>query len=116
MSRIPTGRRRGGQPGNHNRLRHGLYAGKLHLDHELRLDRLGLNRNHMTIALARVRLARLLEKQAAADPKDYLSYERAIQYYINMLARLIHRNSRLSLQIGFNSADLRQLVDILKDL
>ncbi len=109
-------RKRGGQPGNHNRLKHGLYAKKLPIDQELRLERLGLNRHPLTIALARARLNQLLEQQQAADPRDFLSYERAIQYYLNLLARLIHRNMHLREKTGIASGELTELLDLLKDL
>ena len=116
MSRKPTGRKRGAQPGNHNRLKHGLYAKRLPVEHELRLERLGLNRNPHTIDWIRVRLNRLLEQQEAAPAKDFLTYERAIQYYLNLLTRLIHRNRRLSRRTGIASAELGPLLAMLKDL
>ena len=116
MSRLPSGRHRGGQPGNHNRLKHGLYARQLAVRHELSLERAGLNRSEMSIALARVRLKRLLEKQQASDAHDFLAYERAIQYYIDLITRLIQRNSDLRLQTAISSRDAAELVAILKDL
>ncbi len=116
MPRKPSGRRRGGQPGNHNRLKHGLYARQLPLEQELRLEALGLDRHHLTIALARARLNRLLVKQAAAPDRDFLTYERAVMYYLNLIARLIHRNKRTKARTGIPSADLVKLVDRLRGL
>ncbi len=116
MPRRPSGRHRGGQPGNHNRLTHGLYAKKLPLEQELRLEALGLNRHHLTIPLARTRLNRLLTKQAASSDRDFLTYECAIMYYINLIARLIHRNKRLRARTGIPSADLVAVVDKLRGL
>ncbi len=115
MTRKPTGRRRGGQPGNHNRLKHGLYARKLSIGNELRLERLGFNRNELTIAVARARLKRLLELQGAAGPADFLPYERAILYYLDLITRLVHRNMDLRLRTGIPSEDLHDLVRILED-
>ena len=116
MSRKPTGRHRGGQPGNHNRLVHGLYAHHLPVQHALRLERLGLNRNELPLALARARLNSLLAKQAAAGPRDFLGYERAILHYLDHITRLLHRNQALSRQTGIPSHELDDLVNWLKDL
>jgi hypothetical protein len=116
MSRRPSGRHRGGQPGNHNRLKHGLYARQLPIRHELRLERLGFNRNEMTIALARVRLKQLLEKQETSDACDFLAYERAIQYYLDLITRLIQRNSDLRRQTAINSRDVAEVIAMLEDL
>jgi hypothetical protein len=112
--RTPTGRRRGGQPGNHNRLTHGLYAKQPDIRSTLRLERLGLNRNELTIALARVRLNELLEKQAAADPKEFLTYERAILHYLGLITRLVQRNQDLRLRTGTSSESVRELLDFLE--
>jgi hypothetical protein len=114
--RAPSGRRRGGQPGNHNRLKHGLYARQLSITHTLRLERLGLNRNELGIALARARIKMLLTKQAAASPREFLTYERAIKHYLDLIARLIQRNSDLRLETGIPSHQLHELVELLKDL
>ncbi len=115
MPRKPTGRRRGGQPGNHNRLKHGMYARKLPIELELWLERRGLNHNHLDIDVARARLNQLLAKQAAAPPRDYLAYERAIQYYLDHITRLLHRNARSRLKPSFASQDLLTLVEMLND-
>ena len=116
MPRRPTGRRRGGQPGNHNRLKHGLYARKLPIPQHIRLETLGLNREHLTIALARARLDQLLTAQAAAPASDFLSYERAVQFYIYFITRLIHRNAQLSRDTGIPSSELSDHPDWLEDL
>lgn len=115
MSRTPTGRRRGGQPGNHNRLKHGLYARQLPVQHVFRLEALGLNRNELQLALARARLKSLLEKQAAADPREFLSYERAILHYLDYITTLLERNQALALRTGIPSHELEELVNWLKD-
>jgi hypothetical protein len=81
----------------------------------LRLEALGLNRNELQLALARARLKALLEKQNAATPKDFLSYERAILHYLEHITVLIHRNQALAQQTGIPSRDLTELVDWLED-
>jgi hypothetical protein len=115
MSRTPTGRRRGGQPRNHNRLKHGLYARQLPVRTLLRLEARGLNRNELQIALARARLKSLLDKQAAASPRDFLSYERGILHYLEHITTLIHRNQALAQQAGIASHYFTELVDWLED-
>ncbi len=112
MPRKNTGRRRGGQPGNHNRLRHGLYARQLPAGLLGPLNAAGLDRSELSIAVARARLKLCLDKQAA-DPVHWLSYERAVQYYLKQLAVLVHRNGRLIRQTGISSATIRELLDVL---
>jgi hypothetical protein len=112
---LSTKRKRGGQPGNHNRLKHGLYARQFPVPRLIQLERMGLNRSEMDIALARVRLKSLLEKQAASGPEDFLPYERAIQYYIELIGRLIHRNACLPAEWGMTSVQLRDLLAMLKE-
>ncbi len=110
-----TKRKRGGQPGNHNRLKHGLYARQYPVPRLIQLERMGLNRNEMDIALARVRLMSLLDKQAAAGPEDFLPYERAIQHYIEFIGRLIHRNACLPAEFGMTWVQLRDLLALMKE-
>jgi len=112
MSRRPTGRKRGGQPGNQNRLKHGLYARHLPVRRQLHLETLGLNRDELAIAVARARLKSLLDKQAAADPKDFLSYENAIFAYLCHITRLIHRNQDLARKTGLPTSAVRELLDL----
>ncbi len=79
MSHRPSVRRRGGQPGNSNRLRHGLYSRRLApVGGSLDAD--------FQIALARRRLAQLLDRQeASSSPRDFLSYERGILHYLSLI-------------------------------
>ncbi len=79
MSHPPSTRRRGGQPGNLNRLKHGLYSRRLAstpADPKFELT------------LARRRLAQLLQKQESASLRDYLSYERGILHYLSVIIAL----------------------------
>ncbi len=86
-------RRRGGQPGNTNRLKHGLYSNLISSEDEAELESMELDRNHSELKLARARLKACFEKQQTADPKDWLSYERAIAFYLRIIAMLTHRNA-----------------------
>lgn len=82
MSSPRSTRHRGGQPGNSNRLRHGLYSRRQppagdHLDPDFQ------------VALARSRLAQLLQKQeSSTSPRDWLSYEHGILHYISLIIYL----------------------------
>ena len=114
--RKPTGRRRGGQPGNHNRLKHGLYAETVPDRHLIRLHRLGLDRSELPLALARARLKSLLVAQQSAPAKEFLTYERAIQFYLAHISRLLHRNLDFYYATGIPSHQLHELLEILKDL
>ncbi len=92
MSNPPSPRRRGGQPGNLNRLRHGLHS------HRLTRSEPGFQ-----LAWARKRLAQLLQKQESAAPHDYLSYEAGIVYYLSLiiaLARQPLRDKEIELGLG----------------
>ncbi len=81
MSHPFANRRRGGQPGNTNRLRHGLYSRHL-------ASSSGSVDPGFQLALARKRLLQLLERQSSASPRDWLSYERGILHYLQLIIRL----------------------------
>lgn len=82
MSATSTGRRKGSQPGNTNRLRHGLYSKRL-LSPESAAPSY-----ESQLTLYRRRLAQLLTKQEHASIPDYLSYERGILHYIALILEL----------------------------
>ncbi len=82
MSHTPTGRRKGGQPGNTNRLRHGLYSKRLSSP-----ETTPPNYNFQ-LTLYRRRLAQLLSRQEHATVRDFLSYERGILQYISLILEL----------------------------
>lgn len=93
MSRQPTGRSRGGQPGNQNRLKHGLYAKQVSIEDSDLLESMSADLNVDELALARIRLKSCLEKQLDAPPEHWLTYERAIAYYLHLIASLINKNA-----------------------
>jgi hypothetical protein len=95
MSGTPTGRKRGGQPGNHNRLKHGLYARLVSAQDDARLQGMSPDQNENELALARVRLKTCLEQQSRASPDVWLAYERAVAQYISLISALVHRNALL---------------------
>ena len=92
MSREPTGRPRGGQPGNQNRLKHGLYAKQVSIEDSDLLESMSAELNVDELDLARIRLKSCLEKQLDAPPEDWLTYERAIAYYLRLIASLLNKN------------------------
>jgi hypothetical protein len=78
MHPSPSRRRRGGQPGNTNRLIHGLYSRRLPRSLTWPANpRSGFD-PEFEIALMRVHVSQLIERQSAAPPEHYLAYERAI--------------------------------------
>lgn len=94
MSQPPSQRRRGAQPGNVNRLKHGLYSKRLPQHPEAPSSPRTTADPEFEIALARVRLLQLLERQESASPDDWLSYERAVLHYLGMITSLIQANVR----------------------
>ena len=52
MSRQPSGRQRGGQPGNKNRLKHGLYSKQVSQEDSAELEFMALDRTENELALA----------------------------------------------------------------
>ena len=88
----PSGRRRGGQPGNHNRLKHGLYSKQVSVEDDAELESMSMALTNQELALARVRLKTCLEKQLTAAPEDWLTYERAIARYLHDIVSTINKN------------------------
>ncbi len=82
MSNPPSPRRRGAQPGNLNRLKHGLYSRRL-------APTSASPDPGLQLVLARKRLAKLFQMQeSASSPREYLSYERGILHYITLILAL----------------------------
>ncbi len=110
MSNTPAGRRKGGQPGNTNRLRHGLYS--------KRLSSVGSTAPgyDLQIALYRRRLARLLARQEGASLRDYLSYERGILHCISMILDLKRSSALFAdlLPTDLASADGHPFAELLE--
>ena len=90
---IPAPRRRGGQPGNKNRLKHGLYSKQISPEETRELESMPLDMSEFELALARVRLKTCLERQQTAPPENWLSYERAIAHYLRLITSLTYRNA-----------------------
>ena len=94
-----TGRKRGGQPGNTNALKHGLYSDHIsllsgpHDDHEL--ASMPPDKYDSELALVRVRLKDLLKKQAHASADDWFKYERAIEHHLDKIISMTHKNALL---------------------
>jgi len=111
MPRSQSDRRGGGQPDNTNRLIHGRYS--IRLTGRL-TGLLGPRTGHdpdLEIALARVRLVRLIQAQERAPSGQRLSYERAVIDGIALIVSLISahgRNQRLR-------PDVRELLRHLQE-
>lgn len=93
--RQPTGRKRGGQPGNTNHLLHGAYSRHISIETQQDLRSMPEDRNQNELDLARSRLVACLERQKAAPPEEWLAFEHAIETYIHDIARLTHSNAIL---------------------
>lgn len=119
MSHPPTTRRRGGQPGNINRLRHGLYSRRLSTPAQ---DRAASPTEtpdpRFQLALARRRLAQLLDQQESALPHDWLSYERGIAHYLSLISSLWWKSVRPapSNPINLSQHDGHPFVSMLESL
>jgi hypothetical protein len=108
-------RRRGGQPGNGNALRHGLYS-KYFTEAEMH----GLDENlkgefHDEIALARIQLCRLAEilKDYKELPfEEYIAASNALNNYLDRIQRL----SRAQHFMYSNQATLEQALAELADI
>jgi len=100
MSPQSTGRKRGGQPGNQNRLKHGLYEKQVSIEDGDLLESMPADLNKHELDLARIRLKTCIEKQLSATPEDWLGYERAISHYLQLIASLIQKNTLLTKERG----------------
>ena len=95
MTNQPTGRKRGGQPGNKNRLKHGIYSQHISIQDDEQVDAMPLDINNDELTFARIRLKDCILKQQAAPPEDWLSYEKAITSYLAKIVAMIHHNAVL---------------------
>ena len=95
MSHPLSSRRRGGQPGNVNRLKHGLYSQRLTPSAGDALLSPGADLDpEFQLSFARKRLAQLLDRQQSAPQNDWLSYERSIMHYLHLITGLLSRRAR----------------------
>jgi hypothetical protein len=92
---VRSPKRRGAPLGNTNRLTHGLYSRHISVAAEHDLDSMPIDQNQNELALARSRLAAVLEMQQSASPDRWLDYERAASHYLGVIASLIHKNAVL---------------------
>jgi len=92
---LPLPRRRGGQRGNHNALKHGIYSRHISLQNDEQLAPMSEDKYPDELAMARVRLTTCLLNQAAAPPEDWLSYEKAVLHYLDKIVSMIQKNAVL---------------------
>lgn len=110
MPRSPSPRRRGGQPGNTNRLVHGLYSRRLPRTLTWPASpRTGFD-PEFEIALMRVHVSQLIERQQAAPPEHYLAYERAIFAGVGRIISLMVAGGRRKRRLP----DIEMLLDGLR--
>lgn len=88
-------RRRGGQPGNTNNLKHGIYSRHMSIQADDDIQAMPDDQNRDELALARARLVACLEKQKHAPPEQWLFYERAVSQYLLAIAKFVHNNAIL---------------------
>ena len=95
MTYKPTGRKGGGQPGNKNGLKHGIYSQHMSVQDDEQVDAMPLDLNNDELTFARVRLKDCILKQQSAPPEDWLSYEKAINAYLSRIVAMVHHNAIL---------------------
>lgn len=110
MPPSPSARRRGGQPGNTNRLVHGRYSHRLPRTLTWPANpRSGFD-PEFEIALMRVHVSQLIERQSAAPPEHYLAYERAIFSGVGRILSLMVAGGRRRRRMP----DINMLLDGLR--
>ncbi len=95
MSRKPTGRKRGAQPGNTNHLLHGAYSRHISIETAEDLSSMPADQNQDELALARSRLVACLDRQKFAPSAQWLPYEHAVWQYLVAISKFIHNNAIL---------------------
>ena len=95
MTYKPTGRKSGGQPGNTNNLKHGIYSQHISVQDDEQAEGMPFDINNDELTFARVRLKSCIIQQQAASPEDWLSYEKAITLYLGKIVSMIHHNAFL---------------------
>lgn len=98
-SREP-GKRRGGQPGNVNARTTGIYSQVVTVRDDVDASSMPRDMSDQELALARVRLKHLILEQRQAPPQQWLSFEKAIQHYIDRIANITYKNAMLGRQQG----------------
>ena len=93
-------RRKGGQPANTNNLKHGLYSTLVSVADDVELVPMARDQSDHELAFARVRLKHLVRRQQQAPPEHWLSYEKAIQHYIDRITTITHKNALLGRDQG----------------
>ncbi len=95
MTYKPTGRKGGGQPGNKNAIKHGIYSQHISIQDDEEVGPMPLDHNDDELAFARVRLKDCILKQQSAPPEEWLSYEKAITVYLAKIVAMVHHNAVL---------------------
>ena len=95
MTYKPTSRKRGGQPGNKNRLKHGIYSQHISIQDDAKADAMPLDLNNDELTFARIRLKDCILKKQSAPPEDWLDYEKAITAYLAKIVAMVHHNAVL---------------------
>ena len=106
----PRAKRRGGQPGNTNNLKHGLYAELISVRDDVELSPMDRDQSDAELALSHVRLKELILKQRNAPPQDWLSYEKAIQHYLDRISSITHKNAVLGRQHGIAFTTVMEMI------
>lgn len=85
---------RGGQKGNKNAVKHGIYAKFIAVaDTENALDEMKNDSNNAELALARTRLADATQRREdAKDDKERLAWDYACRHWTEIIDGMIYRN------------------------
>ena len=93
MTYKPTGRKGGGQPGNSNALKHGVYSQLISIPDDENAETMARDNTIDELTFARVRMKTCILQQQASPPEDWLSYEKAANLYLGKIVSMIHHNS-----------------------
>ena len=95
MTYKPTGRKGGGQPGNQNGLKHGIYSKHISVQDNEELKDMPLDLNNDELTFTRSRLISCVLRQQSAPPEEWLSYDKAINAYLAKIVSMVHHNAVL---------------------
>jgi hypothetical protein len=93
MTYKPTGRPRGAPLNNINHLKHGLYSHHISVKDDEENCPMSEDKTSDELALARVRIKSILDKQGSVPPEEWLSYEKAVSHYLGQVITMLHKNA-----------------------
>ncbi len=95
MPKQKSPRNPGGQPANQNARKTGIYSQTVTVRDDVDAASMPRDMSDHELALARIRLKDLILEQRQAPPEHWLSFEKAIQHYIDRIANITYKNAIL---------------------